>query len=61
MSEMKRVFTLVLCALPCSYTVANENIFIIGTGMNIAPVYEGSKKYQVEPSLEASYAYATDN
>ncbi len=61
MSEMKRVFTLVLCALPCSYTVANENIFIIGTGMNVAPVYEGSKKYQVEPSLEASYAYTTDN
>ncbi|EPL6453232.1 MULTISPECIES: MipA/OmpV family protein [Providencia] len=58
---MKKIVALMVGILPCSYVVAGESTFIVGAGVNIAPVYEGSKKYQFGPNLEATYAYLSED
>lgn len=45
-----------------SYSVfAGESAFYAGTGVNYAPAYEGSDKYQFSPMLDASASYSTDS
>lgn len=55
------LFILAVTALPYSYAIAGESLIHLGAGISVAPVYEGSKKYQLGPSVEATYAYITDD
>ncbi|MDB9566935.1 MipA/OmpV family protein [Providencia rettgeri] len=61
MNKKIKTFILATIALPYSYASANESIVNLGVGVSVAPVYEGSKKYQIGPSVEATYAYISDD
>ncbi|WP_369310820.1 MipA/OmpV family protein [Providencia rettgeri] len=58
---MKKIVALMISILPYSSVLAGESTFVVGAGGNIAPVYEGSKKYQFGPNLEAAYTYLSDD
>ncbi len=47
MNKKIKTFILATIALPYSYASANESIVNLGVGASVAPVYEGSKKYQI--------------
>ncbi|QCJ69781.1 hypothetical protein C9446_07895 [Providencia heimbachae] len=61
MRQIKKVLVLTISILQCSHMFANEDLIVIGTGISAAPVYEGSKKYLLGPTIEAAYAYMTDD
>lgn len=58
---MKKTVALLVGIFSCNYAMAGEGTFVAGAGVNIAPAYEGSKKYQFGPSLEATYVYLSDD
>ncbi len=59
----KHVYYLFISAivLPSYSALAGESTFYAGTGINYAPAYEGSDKYQFSPMLDANASYATDS
>lgn len=61
MKKMKNIIALMIAILPSSYSLAGGGVFVAGVGLNVSPVYEGSKKYLLAPNLEATYAYLSDD
>lgn len=61
MRNLKPIAVLIIGIFPCSYSFAGESAFVAGAGFNVAPAYEGSKKYQLGPNLDATYFYSSEN
>lgn len=60
MKKSKIVLLFLLNLFPMSYVNA-ESIILLSSGLSAAPAYEGSKKYLVDPTVDSSYSYLSDD